>query len=629
MFVTLAAYANPSLPHILNDHMVLQRDRPIHIWGWATLGERVVVTLADAKRTAVADAQRRWSVTLPALPAGGPYTITIAGRKTIELKDVLIGEVWIASGQSNMTYALKDAAGGAAEVEHSDYAQIRLFTVPHELTTRKHPDVLPAEWHTCSPDSAKDFSAVGYYFARDVHRKLGVPVGIIESAWQGSPIEDWIPPSEYESDSNLKAITDKWKSEPIAVRAYADVPKLFDLQFKDFELLRPDGSGEPVSFADFYQKENGAAVRWSYDWADAPRTFFEVLNRSVAHISGPLDQGQQSLANAFWQSERTSVDLSQYTGIRFKVRGDGSFRIRFLQPTITDWDDYASRFEPSSADWETVTIHFSDLHQEGWGVWHDFTPAAQTGLRIESVSSVGYPDRPPSGMFRGMIEPLLNFQVRGAIWYQGESNALQATLYREELPALIRGWRASWKDPGLSFLVVQLPNHGLIPKEPGSSAWAELRDAQFHTYRTMSNVGLIVTIDVGDPNNVHPARKEQVGARLALWALGTTYKQSIVYSGPIFDSMEASGSSVIVHFTHADGALATSDHGPVKGFAIAGSDGVFHWAKAEIAGNTVIVSSADVPSPVSIRYAWAESPICNLTNAAGLPASPFEGRLQH
>lgn len=622
-------YADPSLPHILGDHMVLQRDRPIHVWGWAAPGERIEVTLAGGRRFAVTDPLRRWSVTLPALPAGGPYTLAVAGRRTIELKDVLIGEVWVASGQSNMTYALKDAQGGSVEAEHATYPQIRLFLVPHRLTTRKQPDILAAEWSTCSPDSAKDFSAVAYYFARDLHRKLGVPVGIVESAWQGSPIEDWIPPDEYASNPKLKAIPEQWNSQPLPVREYADIPKSFDLQFKDFELVRPNNSTDRVSFGDFYTKESGAALHWSYDWADAPRTFFEVLDHFVAHVYGPLDQSQQSLANAFWHSDRGPVDLSQYTGIRFKVRGKGSFRIRFLQPTITDWDDYASRFEPASHEWDTVNLSFGDLHQEGWGVWHDFTPAVQSGLSIESVTPLGYPDRPPSGMFHGMIEPLSAFPVRGVIWYQGESNALKAALYRDELPALILSWRSGWKNPDLPFLVVQLPNHGLIPKEPGESAWAELRDAQFEAYRTVSHVGLIVTIDVGDPSNVHPARKEEVGTRAALWALGTTYQQPIQYSGPIFESALTQASSIIVHFTHADGGLSTSDHGLVRGFAIAGQDGIYHWASAKLEGDRAVVFNPDVPNPVALRYAWAESPRCNLTNAAGLPAAPFEYQTKH
>lgn len=380
------------------------------------------------------------------------------------------------------------------------------------------------------------------------------------------------------------------------------------------------------SIADFYRSGSEASLHWSYDWLNSPRTQFQVFTHggsSVARISGPLDNSQQSLANAYWNSDRTPRDLSAYDGIRFQVRGDGSFRMRFLQPTITDWDDYASSFHQVTAEWQTNTIRFHDLHQEGWGVVKELTPNASTGITMESVTSLGYPTRPPSGLYHAMIEPLLGFSTRGAIWYQGESNALQATLYRKELPALIRGWRNGWRDQDFPFLIVELPNHGATNTQPGvDSWWAQLRDAQFHTAATVPNVGLAVTIDVGEPDNVHPPRKAEVGERLALWALGTTYHQAIEYSGPMFSSSSVENGGITIRFTHAEG-LHTSDGAALKGFSIAGADGHFSWANAQIRGDTVFVSSSKVPDPVSVRYAWDDSPVCNLTNRATLPASPF------
>jgi sialate O-acetylesterase len=309
--------------------------------------------------------------------------------------------------------------------------------------------------------------------------------------------------------------------------------------------------------------------------------------------------------------------------LRYWVRGNGQYRIRFLEPLTTDWDDYATSLQATGTDWHQVTIRFRDLHQEGWGVVEEFTPQSQTGIAVESTTGLGFPDRPPSGLFEGMITPLFPLPVRGVIWYQGESNALRAFLYRRQLSAMIHGWRTGWKEPDAAFLIVELPNHGATPDQPANSAWAELREAQLQTVRTVSNTGLAVTIDLGEPNNVHPPRKLEVGQRLAYWALGTTYRRPIAFSGPLFESAKDEGNRMAIRFTNEDGGLKTSDGGPVTGFSIAGPDRIFHWANAALEGDTVVVSSPEVSQAVAVRYAWADSPRCNLVNGAGLPVSPF------
>jgi sialate O-acetylesterase len=230
---------------------------------------------------------------------------------------------------------------------------------------------------------------------------------------------------------------------------------------------------------------------------------------------------------------------------------------------------------------------------------------------------------PVSGLYEGMITPLLPYRVRGALWYQGESNALKARQYRKLLPALIQNWREGFQEKDLEFLIVQLPNHGAIPEEPGESAWSELREAQLMTVQQVPNTGLAVTIDVGDPKDIHPPRKREVGQRLAMWALGTAYKQPGEYSGPLYASMEIRGGDVQLHFTHVGVGLAARDGAELHGFAVAGADRKFHWAEAHLARDTVIVSSREVPKPAAVRYAWGDSPDCNLINKDGLPASPF------
>jgi sialate O-acetylesterase len=576
------------------------------------------------------DAAGHWSVQLPPMPAGGPFTLTIQGKKAISLKDVMVGEVWVASGQSNMTFGLNGSIGGPDEVTHADYPQIRLFTVPKKIALQAQQNTLPATWQICSPDSAKDFSAVGYYFARALHKNLRVPIGIIESAWPGTTIEEWIDPEALRQNAELKPILDQWIASKSA-DASAGKRLPFDLEFDDFELIRDTAAKEARNFSNFDDGGTSDATggNWGYSWKAAPDTAFELVAPGrgdqgfAARISGALDQSDDSRLTAKFKLDGSAIDLSAYSGLRFWARGQGQFRVRTLQPTITDWDDYSSPSFQATSTWQPITVWFRDLRQEDWGVSLPLTVNALTGFFIESQTTIGDPPRPVSGLFEGMITPLLPYPFRGAIWYQGESNALKAHQYRTLLPALITGWRNASHQKTLAFLIVQLPNHGAIPDQPTESAWAELREAQFLTARQLPDTGVAVTIDVGDPTDVHPHRKLEVGERLALWALGTTYARPVVYSGPLYQGMEIQGSRIKIQFSNVGTGLQANGGTPLRGFAIAGADRTFHWADASIDGNSVVVSSSLVPAPVAVRYAWADSPPCNLFNKEGLPASPF------
>ena len=627
----LYCWADPVLPTLISDHMVLQQGRALRLWGKADPGETITVSLAGHAATTTADDRHQWSVNLPAMAAGGPFTLTVQGNKRIEIKDVMIGEVWIASGQSNMTFSLDSAEGAATEVPKADYPQIRLFTVPKKIALSTQADTLPAHWKICTPDNAKDFSAVAYFFAREIHRKQNVPVGVVESAWPGTAIEDWIGPEALQADADLKPVLEEWKRATADEKKFAESSLPFELQFDDFELLPATPSSPSKLLANF---DDGTARvstggSFSYNWDDAPDAPFELVSpgRSAggfaARVAGRLDGTQDSTLTCRYKLDGTALDLTSYAGIRFWVRGHGSFRFRSKQPTVTDWDDYATPVMKASSDWQPVTVWFRDLRQDGWGVTLPFTQDALSGFTIESLTTLEYAPIPVSGLYEGMITPLLPSAFRGALWYQGESNALKAHQYRKLLPALIKSWRDGLRDNDLEFLIVQLPNHGATPAEPGESAWAELREAQLMTAQHVPQTGLAVTIDVGDPKDLHPHRKLEVGERLALWAEGTTYKEPVEYSGPLYESMRIDGSEIRVRFTHAGTGLEARNGGELRGFAIAGSDRKFHWAEARIEGDTVIVSSRDVPSPVAVRYAWADSPVCNLFNKDGLPASPF------
>jgi sialate O-acetylesterase len=611
--------------------MVLQQGREIHIWGKADAGETVTVRLAGHAATTTADAGRHWSVRLPALSAGGPFILTVQGNKKIEIKDVMIGEVWIASGQSNMTFSLDGAEGAATEVPKADYPQIRLFTVPRKIALSPQEDTLPTGWKICTPDNAKSFSAVAYFFAREIHRTQHVPVGVVESAWPGTAIEDWIAPETLQADADLKPVLEEWNRATPDEKRFAENSLPFELEFDDFELIPATAGAASKMLANF---DDGTARvstggTFSYGWEDAPDAPFELISPGrgkggfAARVAGRLDGTQDSTLKANYKLDGAAIDLSSYAGIRFWVRGNGSFRFRSKQPTVTDWDDYATPVIKATSDWKSVGVLFRDLRQDGWGVTLPLTQDALSGFSLENLTTVEYATIPVSGLYEGMITPLLPAAFRGALWYQGESNALKAHQYRTLLPALVGSWREALHDKDLQFLIVQLPNHGATPDDPSESAWAELREAQLFTVLHVPRTGLAVTIDVGNPKDLHPHRKLEVGQRLALWAQGTIYRQPIEYSGPLYESMRIEGSEIRVLFAHVGAGLVAHNGGELRGFAVAGTDRQFHWAKARIDGDAVVVSSPDVPAPVAVRYAWADSPLCDLSNKDGLPASPF------
>jgi sialate O-acetylesterase len=622
--------AEPVLPHLFSDHMVIQRETEIRIWGRADPGEGISVSLRNETGQTTADADGRWKITLPAMRAGGPFTLTVQGKKRIVFRDVMLGEVWVASGQSNMTYALSGATGGDKEISHATYPDIRFFTVPKKIAVAPQSDTLAAVWEVCSPDTAKNFSAVSYFFARDLHKELGVPIGIILSAWPGTAGEEWTDPDSLRHEPILKPIVERWDASAADVKSYAAHPTEFSIEFDDFEFLRAGNDPQgPLSLSNF---DDGAAQiatggNWSYDWQGAPDSVFELVTPGrggggfAARVRGTLDGTSSSRMKASFKQGNSAFDASSFAGIRFWVRGNGSFQFETLQPTIQDWDDYSTGTYQATAEWKQITIWFKDLKQAGWGVYQPLTLNALTGFAIINMTTAGDPMRPPSGLYEGMITPLEPYRIRGAIWYQGEGNTWRAYQYRTLLPALIAGWRGGWKEGDFPFLIVQLPNQGDSP-ELGDSIWAELREAQLLTAKTVANSGLAVTIDVGDAHNLHPPRKEEIGHRLAVWALGTTYGKKIVYSGPIYGSMRISGGEIHIHFLHTGAGLEARDEA-LKGFSIAGTDRKFHWANARIEGESVVVSSPDVMSPVAVRYAWAGSPECNLYNKEGLPASPF------
>jgi sialate O-acetylesterase len=422
------------------------------------------------------------------MKTGGPLEMTITGRdNALSIKDILVGEVWIGSGQSNMQWCVKDSNNGKDEAAAANYPSVRLFYVERKVATSPRYDC-KGEWKVCTPETVPEFSAVLYFFGRDLHKELNLPVGLIHSSWGGTPAESWTSRPTLEADADLKVIPARWDDK------IANYPKA--------------------------KAEYDAAMK---SWKEA---------------------AEQAKA--------------------------------------------AGQPEPKK-------------------------PGAPQGADSPWLAS---------GLYNAMIAPLVPYAVQGAVWYQGESNAGRAFQYRKLFAAMIKDWRKAWGTKDFSFYFVQLANFTQTKPDPDESDWAELREAQTMALK-LKKTGMAVAIDIGEAKDIHPKNKQEVGRRLALNALEKNYGRDIAFSGPMYKSMSVKGGEIVVKFTHAGDELVAKGGDALKGFAIAGADKKFVWADAKIKGKTVVVSSPGVDKPVAVRYAWANNPVCNLYNGAGLPASPF------
>jgi len=628
--------ADVRLPSIISDNMVLQQDVRVRIWGNAKPGERVSVTVKNKSANAVADAQGQWQVWLDPLKAGGPLELTVKGDNVLTVKNVLVGEVWLCSGQSNMEWPLVNATGGAQAVAQANYPEIRLFTVTKNTSPAPLAD-LEGHWVVTRPDDVANFSAVGYFFGRELYQQLKVPIGLIHSSWGGTPAEAWTRHEALLSSSELKPILDKYESSlntlPEAKEAYAR--KLAEWEEKNL-YIDSGNKGEALGYAD--PKTSTA------DWSkmDLPKQF----ETAGLLIDGAVWFRRDVEVPASWAGRDLVLNLppiDDYDTTYFNGAKVGSIG-RETPNSYMVPRKYVVPGALVHAGRNVIAVRVFDSAGEG-GFGHGGTmslgPADAEAIalrgvwdyKVELALEPKHPDwgsRPdavgvgnqnnPSVLYNAMIAPLVPFAIRGVIWYQGESNAGRAYQYRTLFPTMIRDWRSAWGN-NFPFYFVQLANWHANKAEPDESDWAELREAQMMTLRE-PQTGMAVTIDIGDENDIHPRNKLDVGRRLAAWALAGPYSQKVIPSGPLFDRYTINGNEVRISFKYA-GGLKTTDGGPVKGFAIAGDDHHFVWADARIEGDTVIVSSPKISKPVAVRYAWADNPITNLYNKAGFPASPF------
>lgn len=641
LFVCVGAVrAEVRLPAIISDNMVLQQATKVRIWGNARAGERVIVTFQNKSAEAVADAQGRWQVFVGPLKSGGPASeLTVKGDNTLTIKNVLVGEVWLCSGQSNMEWPLANTIASAETMAQANYPEIRMFRVEHQTSAEPLAD-LEGHWVVTTPDEVAHFSAVGYFFGRELYQRLKVPIGLINSSWGGTPAEAWTSHDALVASPELKPILDRYASSlniaPQAKEAYARA--LDEWEQKNL-YIDTGNKGEALGYAD--------PATSTADWSkmDLPQQFETagmlidgavwfrrvlelpeswagkdlVLNltpiddQDVTYFNGKkVGSIGRETPNSYMVPRKYVVPGTLVHGGRnviavrvFDSAGEGGFS-RGGAMSIAPKGAAESDVISLRGAWEyKVELALEPKHPD-WG------------SRPEAVGVSNQNN--PSVLYNAMIAPLIPFAIRGAIWYQGESNAGRAYQYRTLFPIMIRNWRSAWGHD-FPFYFVQLANWHANKAEPDESDWAELREAQTMTLRE-PHTGMAVTIDIGDENDIHPRNKLDVGRRLAAWALAGTYGQKVIPSGPLFDRFTIKGDKVRIRFKHGAG-LKTSDGGAVKGFAIAGEDRRFVWAEARIDGDTVIVSSSKVMKPVAVRYGWADNPIANLYNSAGFPASPF------
>ncbi len=630
------------LSSVFSDHMVLQRDQRVAIWGWGVAGDRVTVKFAGQEASIVVGKDGRWLVRLEPMKASAePREMVVsASREKVEvrIKDVLVGDVWVGSGQSNMEWSVGQSANAAAELAAANHGTIRLFGVPRKAFVEVQTDV-DAAWQECTPKNVENFSAVAYYFGRALKESLGVPIGLINSSWGGTRIEAWM------SKESLKTV-DRTRKEVEAMERSLNDPKI---QESAAEYTRdpigwtrkqviadPENAGfgkgwASAEFDDTGWREMKVPARWTEQghpysgvfWfrreVDVPAAW---AGKDLVLAMGACDKHDTTYFNNVrvgaigWEKVEAWCTPREYRIPGGLVRAGKNVIATRIYSYLFDGGLIGpeNQMKVSVANDGEASIPLA-------GYW-----------KYEVESNFGFQAAPIPPLSEGnsnavhilydsMIHPLLPLGIRGVIWYQGESNEGYPKLYRELFPLMIRDWRKAFGQE-FAFLFVQLANYKPLQTEPSEGGWATLREAQTAALE-VPGTGMAVAIDVGDAIDIHPKNKQEVGRRLALAALAKEYGKDIVYSGPLYQSHAVEKDAVRVRFAHVAEGLRTTDDALPTGFAIAGADGKFVWAEARIEGDGVVLRNPEVKKPAAVRYGWAMNPCVNLVNSAGLPASPF------
>lgn len=621
---SIAVFGQVKLPKLISDGMVLQRNSELKIWGWASNEEPISISFLGEEQHTVSDSKGNWSFSLKDLPAGGPYRMEIKGRNTIHLEDIYIGDVWLASGQSNMELTMARAAPlYSEEIATASNEAIRFFEVPKTYDfVDARLNLEGGEWKPVARHTIEQFSAVAYFFAKDLYEEYNIPIGIINSALGGSPAEAWI------SEDALKKFPEHYQEA---------------LRFKDAthidSIERADQNRIGKWYSEIQQKDKGLTQNWKGPqiddsswrtmeipgyWADTdlgPKNgvvwFRKKIDLSEAWTQQPAKLLLGRIVDAdsvFVNGNFVGNTTYQYPPRRYNIPvgvlkpGENTISIRIIN------EGGRGGFV---ADKEYKLISGKD-EIDLTGTWK-FT----LGVEMPRLQGQTFVRWKPVGLYNAMINPLTNYSLKGIIWYQGESNADTPEEYNALMTTLIRDWRNQWEQEELPFLYVQLANFLESKDQPEESNWALLREAQTQTL-AVPNTGMAVAIDVGEWNDIHPLNKKTVGQRLARTAKHVAYKENIIPAGPLFETYSKEGDSIVIFFKNTGDGLVSRNGDTLRHFAIAGKDGKFKWAHAEIREDKVVVSHPEVKDPVAVRYAWADNPAgANLYNKEGLPASPF------
>lgn len=628
LLVPPTAFCDVKLPRLISDGMVLQRGSATRIWGWAEPGEAVTIAFNHRSYRTAAGPDGKWNVQLANLAPGGPYPMEITGRNRITLTGVFIGDVWICSGQSNMELPMERVkARYEQDILRSENPRIRQFIVPDRYDFKQPQQDLPeGNWEPANPETVLRFTAVGYYFARELYAKYGVPIGLINASLGGSPVEAWMSEEALRAFPDHLATAVKFRNDALIQEIEQGDKTRIDAWYALLKTrdrgIQPggkpwfdptyDASDWPVITLPAFWDERGAGPVNGVVW------FRKEIEIPEAMIGQPakLRLGRIVDRDSTYVNGRLVGTVSyQYPPRRYEIPpdvlrpGKNVIVVRVINEQgrggfIKDKPYYLSA--------GGVTIDLT-------GMWQ-----YQVGTVMEPLESPTFIRWKPLGLYNAMIAPLVNYTIKGVIWYQGESNTRNPAEYQQTFPALINDWRQKWGQGDFPFLYVQLANFMEAQAEPSESQWAELREAQLKTLR-VPNTAMAVTMDIGEWNDIHPLNKKEVGKRLALAAQKIAWGDTeVVHSGPIFQSMKIENNRIILSFTHTGSGLVVKGGRELKQFAICGADRKFVWANARIEGENVVVWSEQIAHPVAVRYAWADNPEgANLYNREGLPAAPF------
>ena len=617
----------PLVHPLFSDHMVLQRDKAVAVWGWAPEGQKITVRFGATQSTAKADSNGKWTTKIGPFPANAkPQTLTVVGPTTQEFNDVLVGDVWICSGQSNMEWSVAISNNPQAEIAAANHPNVRLFTVPKRISMDPQ-DSVDGSWSVCRPATVGNFSAVGYYFGRELNRELKIPIGLIHTSWGGTVAEAW-------TSGEALGTMDDFRDSVAELKEAAEATK----------------SGE-------------------YDYERTVEEWWEKNDVGTRWAAATLDHASWKTMTVPMNWEQANVDMDQFDGIvwfrkEFDLPADWQGKdvvlsLGAIDDADTTWvnghrvgamwfwnqaREYTVKSEHLRPGRNVIAVRVFDGNGGGGiydqtrdievrlandksekiplkGAWH-----FKAGKELKELTPFPQPlNNNPNKvtvLYNGMLACLKPFGIKGAIWYQGESNAGRAEQYRRLLPTMIADWRKRFEQGDFPFLIVQLANFMAEQNTPVQTGWAELREAQSMTAERDENVGLAVITDIGETNDIHPRNKQDVGKRLALQALKIAHGKEVLASGPTMKTMGIVGDSLRIEFANVGGGLVTKGD-KLNGFAIAEAQGDFVWAEAEIKGDTVLLWSEQLAEPIRVRYNWANNPIGNLFNKEGLPAAPF------